>query len=156
MLTSRPTRRDAFEAFVRGAEPRLRQALSATLGSDRGREATADALAYAWENWDRVSAMANPVGYLYVTGRDRGRRANRTRLVTLLPIEQPRIPWIEPGLVDSLQELAERQRTVVVLLYCFEWSMSEVADMLGVTKSTVQKHATRGIETLRRRLGVEI
>lgn len=154
MLTTRPTRRTAFENFVRDAEPRLRQALSAALGSDRGREFTAEALAYAWENWDRVSSMANPVGYLYVTGRDRGRRADRRKRVTLLPVEQGRIPWVEPGLVSSLEDLSERQRTVVVLLYCFEWSMSEVADLLGVSKSTVQRHAARGLATLRRKMGV--
>lgn len=156
MLTSKPTRRTAFETFVIDAEPRLRQALSAALGSDRGREATADALAYAWENWDRISSMENPVGYLYVTGRNRGRRANRRRRVTLLPIEQGRIPWVEPGLLSSLEDLSERQRTVVVLLYCFEWSMSEVAGLLNLSKSTVQRHAARGLETLRRRMGVNV
>ena len=38
------------------------------------REATVEALSYGWEHWARVAAMANPVGYLYVVGRDRATR----------------------------------------------------------------------------------
>lgn len=154
MLTDQATD-SSFETFVKDVEPRLREGLSAALGSDRGREATADALAYAWEHWERVSGMENPVGYLYVLGRNRARRALRRRTVVLLPVDASRMPWVEPGLVDALEELPERQRVVVMLLHCFEWTMSEAADLLGVSKSTVQSHAERGLAKLRRRLGVE-
>jgi hypothetical protein len=41
-----------FEHFVHDIEPRLRRALVAAYGSQRGREATAEALSWAWENWD--------------------------------------------------------------------------------------------------------
>jgi hypothetical protein len=44
---------DAFE-FARIAEPRLRLALGAAYGFDLAQEATADALAFAWEHRDRV------------------------------------------------------------------------------------------------------
>ena len=64
----------SFIDFVRDVEPRLRVALSATLGTEKGRECTADALAYAWENWDRLATMGNPAGYLYRVGRSRARR----------------------------------------------------------------------------------
>jgi len=40
-----------FELFALDVEPRLRRALVAAYGSDRGREAAAEALAYAWEHW---------------------------------------------------------------------------------------------------------
>ncbi len=43
---------DTFEAFVRDAEPRLRRALVAAYGPEQGRDAAAEALAYAWEHWD--------------------------------------------------------------------------------------------------------
>ncbi len=145
----------AFEVFVGEVEPRLREALSACLGSDRGREATADALAYAWEHWERVREMDNAPGYLYVLGRDRGRKASRSRKVTLLPVGQGRIPWIEPGLPGALAGLPERQRVVVMLLYCFEWTMTEVAGVLGISKSTVQSYAERGLTRLRSEMGVE-
>lgn len=53
------TQSDAFTEFVREAEPRLRRALVVAWGGDRGREATAQALAWAWEHWDRLSGMEN-------------------------------------------------------------------------------------------------
>jgi hypothetical protein len=39
---------DSFSRFVEIADPRLRQALSAALGSQVGREATVDVLGHAW------------------------------------------------------------------------------------------------------------
>ena len=53
---------DSFEVFFERAEPRLRDALSASLGSQLGRELAADALSHAWEHWARVRVMDNPVG----------------------------------------------------------------------------------------------
>ena len=145
---------DEFDTFVRSTEERLRDALSATLGSEIGRDAAADALIYAWEHWPKVRNMANPVGYLYVVGRNRGKRAMRAPDVGLMPVSVERTPWIEPGLPDALARLPTQQRISVMLLYCFEWTMSEVADVLGVSKSTVQSHAERGLSRLRDRMGV--
>jgi RNA polymerase sigma factor (sigma-70 family) len=147
---------DSFEEFVRRVEPRLHDALSATLGNDAGREATAEVLAYAWEHWPSVSEMANPAGYLYVRGRDRGRRLPRRPPVALLPADDTRTPWVEPRLPDALISLPAQQRVVVTLLYCFEWTMSEVAELLEVSKSTVQTHADRGMAHLRTRMGVRV
>jgi DNA-directed RNA polymerase specialized sigma24 family protein len=146
----------SFEVFFEDAEPRLHDALSACLGSELGREATVDALAFGWENWARVSAMENPVGYLYVVGRDRGRRARRRRRTALPLVEESRLPWVEPGLVTALAGLPERQRVAVTLVYAFEWTLADVADLLGLAKTTVQNHAERGLSKLRSSLGVRL
>ena len=146
---------DAFSDFVAAHEPRIRQALSATLGSEPGRDAAAEALAYGWEHWERVRVMENPVGYLYTVGRDRGRRALRRRRVVFMEVERASQPWVEPALPAALSALPDRQREVVVLLHCFQWTMSEVADVLGIAKSTVQNHAERGLASLRDAMGVE-
>ncbi len=143
-----------FEEFVKETEPRLRDALSATLGSQLGRDATAEALAYAWEHWDRISAMENPAGYLYVLGRNRGRKTLSRHRPVFMAVQEDRTPWVEPGLPEALGRLPEQQRIVVMLVHCFEWTMSETAELLGVTKSTVQTHAERGMRRLRKRLGV--
>ena len=145
---------EAFRLFVIEAEPRLRQALSATLGSETGREATSESLTHAWEHWERVRNMVNPVGYLYVVGRDRGRRAARKRRPVFYEVNPVSTPWVEPGLPAAIGKLPNRQREVVVLLHCFEWTMAEVADLLDVSKSTVQQHAERGMTALRVALGV--
>ena len=146
----------SFDEFFRGVEPRLRQALTSALGIDVGRDATAEALAYAWEHWTRLRVMDNPAGYLYVRGRERGRRMARRRQIALLPVDSERAPWVEPDLPDSVASLPDQQRVVVMLLYCFEWTMSEVADLLEVSKSTVQSHAERGMARLRSRMGVTL
>lgn len=146
---------DAFSDFVVENEPRLRQALSATLGTQMGRDATVDALSYGWEHWDRVASMDNPVGYLYTVGRDRGRKSLQRNRPLFYPIDSARLPWVEPTLPAALGGLSDRQREVVVLLYCYEWSMSEVAELLDISKSTVQNHAERGVRSLRQAIGAE-
>lgn len=145
---------ESFEAFFSKAEPRLRQAMSSAFGPEVGREAALDALSYGWEHWDRVRQMANPTGYLFVVARDRQRKKARRRQPVGLPhVNHERTPLVEPGLPAALSVLPEQQRTVVMLLHCFEWTMSEVAELLGLSKSSVQTHAERGMSQLRARIG---
>ena len=59
---------DAFTAFATDVGSRLRIALSARFGPELGAEATADALLYAWQHWERVRGLKNPAGYLYRVG----------------------------------------------------------------------------------------
>jgi len=58
-------RSSEFSVFVADVEPRLRLALCANFGEDLGREATADAPAFAWEHWDRIANTVNPAGYVW-------------------------------------------------------------------------------------------
>ena len=58
-----------FEAFVFANEPTLHRALVAAYGYEDGREAAAEAFAYAWEHWTRVRDMPNAVGYLFRVDR---------------------------------------------------------------------------------------
>ena len=145
---------EKFTAFVEEHDAKLRSALIAALGSDVGREATAEAMAYGWENWTRVSAMENPVGYLYRVGRNLGRRIHRRHRVFLPSAVVAGEPWVEPGLPDALAALPDRQRVVVWLVHSADWTMSEVADLLGISKASVQRHLERGMSRLRKKLGV--
>jgi RNA polymerase sigma-70 factor (ECF subfamily) len=144
---------DSFTEFVSEVEPRLRSALTSSFGPDIGRDVTAEALAYGWEHWDRVSQMDNPAGYLYVVGRSKGRELSR-RTPPILPDSPSHMPWVEPGLPMALTALSEQQRTVIALHHGYEWSLSEVAEVLGLTKATVQNHERRALKKLRRKLGV--
>ena len=100
--------------------------------------------------------MANPVGYLFVVGRDRHRRRFRDRRVRPVFDAAPDHPdpWCEPALANQLARLSERERAAVLLVSGFEWSLAEVADLLGVSKSTVQTHAARAMSKLRAGMGV--
>jgi DNA-directed RNA polymerase specialized sigma24 family protein len=142
--------REAFRSFAVLAEPRLRRALIASLGPDRGLEATAEALAYAWENWTAVRSLANPVGYLYRVGRSRTRPPKRRYLFARA--EAPEY-WVEPGLSSALFSLPERQRVSVILVHAAGLTHQEAADLLGVSVSTVRTNIDRGLAKLRRKLG---
>jgi DNA-directed RNA polymerase specialized sigma24 family protein len=139
---------DEFTVFVKETEPRLSYALAAAYGVEVGNESTADALAYAWENWDEVQEMRNPVGYLYRVGQTSARR-HRRRNPLFPSVVAEELPMVEPGLPAALAALSQTQRTVVVLLHGFEWSEREVADLLGVHRSTVRRHRERGMSKLR-------
>lgn len=140
--------------FARSIEPGLRIALTAGHGFERGLEATNDALLYAWRNWERVSRMDNPAGYLFRVGQ---RKARRRRLVPDIVSSVPvgRHPWFEPGLSDALELLSTRQRQVVVLIEAYEWTFREAASLLGLSASSVQTHHERGMSRLRDSLGVD-
>jgi RNA polymerase sigma-70 factor (ECF subfamily) len=153
-MSSERVRIEAFTDFVVDVEPRVRRALSASFGSQAGRDATAEALLVAWKNWDRVAAMDNPSGYLYRVGSNEARKPTRAALARDFSDVTERIPWIEPELAPALAGLSEQQRTVIALVHGFEWSLGEVADLLGISKSTVRTHEQRALESLRQLLGV--
>lgn len=139
-MTARGRRHTEFEAFVATSEPKLRRALVARYGAARGRDVTAEALAYAWAHWRRVSAMQNPVGYLFRVGQSKS-RARRAGWSTAWTVTEE--PWVEPALVPALGELSEQQRVAVVLVHGFGWTAAEVAELLDVKASTVQTHVER-------------
>jgi DNA-directed RNA polymerase specialized sigma24 family protein len=153
MLTDR-TRTDRFTEFARDAEPRLRHALCAAFGPELGREAAAEALAFGWEHWDRVAKKANPIGYLWGVGRNKARRHLSRRVAAFPAPSAVAIPWIEPELPRALSRLTERQRTAVMLAHGMQWTLSEIAETLGISKSSAQNHLERGMTRLRKALGV--
>ena len=148
--------RDGFEDFVRTHEARLRTALVLTYGPDAGREAAAEALAWAWEHWDRVALMEAPVPYLYKVGQSRTRRIRRrTPSAPFRTVATDEAPWVEPSLGQALNDLTGQQRTCTVLVHCYGWTLSEVAAALDLTKSSVQTHVDRGLDRLRTELAVD-
>lgn len=144
----------ALEELVTALRPRLARAFVAAYGRDRGQDALAEALAYAWEHLEELAAMANPGGYLFRVGQSRTRR-RRTPVVFPTP-ERVGVPWIEPALPGALQQLTEHQRVCVVLVHGFQWTQREVAELLGVAPTTVQSHVERGLAQLRLRLEVDL
>jgi RNA polymerase sigma-70 factor (ECF subfamily) len=142
-----------FTRFVERVEPRLSYAFYAAYGPEVGNDVTADALAYAWEHWDKIAKMANPAGYLYRVGQSKARRYHRPRL--LFPQANPAdLPDFEPGLPAALEGLTESQRQAVILVYALEWTEEEAARVLGKSRSTLRTHLERGLAHLRQSLEV--
>jgi DNA-directed RNA polymerase specialized sigma24 family protein len=143
-----------FTRFVEENEPRIRAAMIARFGRERGADATSDALAYGWENWERIQPMENPAGYLYRVAQHSGGRM-RSRPVFPDPPHQSE-PLVEPGLPAALSRLSDNQRMAVMLVMAFGWTQHETAEFLGVSDSTVRNHLRRGLSKLRTALGVTI
>lgn len=141
-----------FTVFFADAEPRLRRALVAAYGVERGREAAAEALTHGWQHWERVSMMENPVGYLYRVGQSKSRP--RAEAAVFPPAPDSEARWVEPELPHALASLSERERLAVVLIEGFGWTYREVAETAGVTASSVQSYLSRGLRKLRDALGV--
>ncbi len=137
---------EAFRQFVLAVEPRLRRALVAAYGVERGREATAEALGWAWEHRDRLGDIKNPVAYLYRVGQSRSRRRRRRVLYERSALTERAV---EPGLDQALASLPERQRVAAFLIYGNDWTPSEVAELLGIDVSTVNTHLARALARLR-------
>jgi DNA-directed RNA polymerase specialized sigma24 family protein len=144
--------RCTFEVFVQRVEPRLRRALVAAYGPDRGYEATAEALAYAWEHWDGLGEVENVTGLLYRVGQSRTRSRKRRALFST-PTQSE--PWFEPALASALEGLTEAQRSAVVLVHGFNWTLREVGECTGVKVTTVQNHLERGLAKLRKVMKVD-
>jgi len=143
-----------YQDFVTANGARLRAALVTAYGPEVGIEAASEALAYGWEHWERLGAMSNPTGYLYRVGQTAARRGRRPS--GYLPSPPPEVlPEFEPRLVPALEQLSEQQRVVVVLVRGFQWTQAEVAELLGVSPSTVHATLGRAIAHLQKELEVE-
>ena len=154
-LDPAPTRARRFQALCIQVEPGLRRALIGAYGSDLGSEATADALAWAWEHLERLESMDNPAGYLWRVGQTAVRRARRQPPNATDDGPHPaREPEIEPALDGALARLSVRQRTAVLLVHGYGYSLTEAAAQMGCRVRTLRHHLDRGLAKLRSDLGV--
>jgi DNA-directed RNA polymerase specialized sigma24 family protein len=141
-----------FEAWMGELRPRLARAFVAAHGPERGEDALAEALSYAWEHFDALQAMANPAGYLYRVGQSRSKPPRRPGPLFPAPTGIG-LPDVEPGLAAALERLSDRQRVCVALIHVYECTFQEVADLLAISRSSVQRHVERGLESLRQSMG---
>jgi RNA polymerase sigma factor (sigma-70 family) len=153
-----------FSEFVAAVEPRLRRALVAAYGADLGREAAADALAWAWQHWDRVHTMTNPAGYLWRVGQTSIRRTTRRRVHEVVDGREFELELIddgrgersiEPALTGALDALSPQQRAAVVLVHGHGYSLSEAGEALGCSVSTIRNHVARALRRLHAALEVD-
>ena len=147
------TERQAFTRFVKATEPKLSVALAAAYGPEIGREATEEALVWAWEHWTKVRRMRNAPGYLYRVGQSKARWYQRP--VVVFPTAPAGFDGpVDPDLPVALAKLSGRQRAVVVLVHAYGYPEREVAELLGSSRWSVRTHLERGLQRLRHEMGV--
>lgn len=146
---------EAYAAFRRANEARLRRALVAHYGPVDGWAATADALSWAWEHWSDVRAMANPVGYLYRVGQTAARRhQSRPLPVVAAPSVDADPADGDIDLIDALNGLSDQQRVAVLLVHAHGYSQRDAAEVLDIAVSTLRVHLERAVRHLRAALEV--
>ncbi|MBW3614177.1 MAG: sigma-70 family RNA polymerase sigma factor [Actinobacteria bacterium] len=145
----------AFTQLLEEVEPRLRRALVSAYGPDRGREAAADALAWAWEHRDRLSDIDNVAGYLFRVGQSAAGRTSRWRRFEVLADQPDRagsgdLPTNWDGeLVAALAKLSPRQRVAVVLVHGYGYSLGDAASVVGCGVSSLRNHLDRALRRVR-------
>jgi RNA polymerase sigma factor (sigma-70 family) len=151
-MSARTSHDSEFEAFVHDARMRLRRALVSAVGIDNVDDAVSGALEWACTHRHQLQSMDNPMGYLFRVGQSSVRKRRRVRLV---PDESVTLPEVEPGLIPALRSLTPRDRVAVWLAHGCGWTHAEIAQALGVKRTTASTHVSRGMAVLRRRLGVK-
>jgi DNA-directed RNA polymerase specialized sigma24 family protein len=151
------TEESKFNAFVNNEGLRLRRVFTARYGVEVGGDVHAEAMAWAWEHWEALQAMANPVGYLYRVAQSSARPHRRWLRRTTFPAQMPD-RWHLDGdnsLIDSMRALTDTQRISVLMVHGYNSTYAEVAEVLDCSISAVTNHVHRGLAALRRQLNAE-
>ena len=159
------SRRLGFDEFFERESLRLGRAIYLVTGDrDEAEDIVQEALARAYERWDRVSRMDEPAGYVYRIASNIYRRRSRLRLRlrTLvdrrLISEQPDPAAEADTRVDLLAALAalpRNQREALVLVELLGFDAEAVAKTLGMKPAAVRVRLHRARLRLREILGGE-
>ncbi len=151
----------AFEAFFRAEHPRLLRALYLLTGSlAEADDLAQEAMARAYERWDRVGAMDSPAGYVYRTAlnlhRSRVRRlAFRARRLVGgdFPHDPIDLAETRAEILRLLSELPHGQREALVLVGWLGMTSEEAGAVLGIEPVSVRVRVARARAALRGTLG---
>ena len=140
--------------------------LAALLVDDRAtaEDVVQDAFVGLCSHWGRLRDPGAAIGYLNRAvvngGRDRLRRGRRHAANQLRMVPRPEgqasaehdaVAHEERDrLWQAITRLPPRQRQVLVLRYYLDQTEAEIADTLQVSRGSVKRHASRGLEALAR------
>ncbi|MDQ1519704.1 MAG: hypothetical protein QOI55_777 [Actinomycetota bacterium] len=147
----------AFVDFYEASRDRVGRALAMTLGDDHlAAEAVDEAMARAFQRWDRVGGFDNPGGWVYRVGLNWATSIIRRRLRAPQPHAERGPtdigPIAEPDVAAALAELPARQRAVVVCRFYLGLSEAETATALATRPGTVKSRLHRALHHLQTRL----
>ena len=146
-----------FESFYADRRDRVARALALTLGDVHlAAEAADEAMARAYQRWDRVAAFDDPGAWVYRVGLNWATSVLRRRRRA----PQPRAergptdvdPPAEPAVLAALADLDVAQRAVVVCRFYLGLSEAETAAALGIRPGTAKSRLHRALRSLQPRL----
>jgi RNA polymerase sigma-70 factor (sigma-E family) len=118
------------------------------------------ALEKCWRRWDKIQ-NDSPEAYVRAAVANTAASRHRRRTVPETSLDSLVVPPAAPGdhaethalrsgLWSALQDLAPRQRTVVVLRLWEDRSVDDTARVLGISTGAVKSQLSKGIAQLRR------
>lgn len=124
-------------------------------------ELAQDAFVSALRRWDQVSTYDDPGAWVRrvvanlatSSWRRRGREARALARFGARPQPDARITLEDPAFWSALRGLPRRQAQCLALRYFEDRSMTDIADVLGISESTVRVHLHAGRRALAARLG---
>ena len=134
------------------------------LTDEQAADALQDAMLRLWRELRRGTFIERPPAWLYRTLYRLSMEQHRwhRRLALLLPRLAPhRSDYAGPESSDrvtvwaAVDDLPPRQRHVLYLHYAAGLTFEQIAGVVGISASATRTHASRGVATLRERLGVE-
>lgn len=144
--------------FLLSISAELVGALTIRLG-DRwlAEELAHEAIARAWADWERVSAMDNPTGWVFRVGfnlasshwrrRAAARRADQRRPIATA--SDASLSADAVALAAAIDRLSDQQQRIVILRYYLQFDVAETAAALGVSTGTVKTQTSRALRRLR-------
>lgn len=150
----------SFDSWYREVHAELSTSLLVAFGDrDLATEAADEAIARAYERWDRVSAMSSPGGWTYRVAINVARRRQRRRRLEDFLTRSERRPAPIPGPAGELWQLVdrlpERQRLAVAFRHVAGLTEAEVGRAMGITRGTVSATLRQAYHSLRRQLDDE-
>ena len=141
-----------FDSFVCVIRSRLQRVLVAKYGVNIGVDLTAEVEAWAWENFDQLRALNNPLGYLYRVAQSKARPHLRWNARSVFAETMAVVVTHDESLTemhDQLLALTANQRICVLLVHAYGWTYREVARVLDISTAAVGNHVTRALARLR-------
>jgi RNA polymerase sigma-70 factor (sigma-E family) len=154
-----------FAEFVREVSPRLLRTAYLLCGSqDAAEDLVQEALERACRRWRRIAGNEAPEAYVrrivVNLANDRWRRGGRLRESEQALAAEQLDPRDEYGRLDLRDQLTAmlatlpiRMRTIIVLRYFHDMDDARIADVLGITTSSVRSQLSRGLAKLRAAAG---
>jgi RNA polymerase sigma-70 factor (sigma-E family) len=154
------TRDEAFMEFVRARSLSLRRTAYLLCGDwSSGDDLVQEALAKVYVAWPRIAATEAALSYTrttmlrtYLNEKRKWRREVNLAEVPEHPTDDQDTA-LTVTLSALLRELPTKQRAVLVLRFYQDLSVPQIADELGIPEGTVKSQLSRGLATMRVRLG---
>jgi len=144
---------ESFDSWYEREHPRLIATLLLSTGDiDLAADGVDEAFARALEKWEQVRAMESPTGWAFRVALNHARRTARRRAFErrFLIRRAKEVPVPAPAgeVWQIVSGLPPRQREVVVLRHIGDLPEAEIAQVLGISRSTVSSTLSDAHERL--------